>query len=346
MVSFNKAQTGSRVYRGVGTSPNLGQVSARGAQGYLKRELNKPQNGVRPVGNDGKSDRRSGVAARALRGGPIAGNLGNNVGRPGPGAGRKNLPSKGVKSNLPQKSRSEGTNSSPVGTSLSTTPTAPQVKVNANGMLELPYSQNMSLSAMKALQGSNEELLALQQEEQALQQEAMQGRRDADLTYRQLQQQNLAGNASSGTAYSSAYGKDVADSASAYSNTLADISRRESDFTQQASLRRAMIQSALAEQLAAAAQENQVELTDQAGELGFGQYQGETHGHDDPVRSGSGSGSSSGGRGRSSGGRGKSNNPPPKKEEDKPRGSGVAPVRSNDNDDDKGKGKGKGRGKK
>lgn len=308
MVSFNKAQTGSRVYRGVGTSPNLGQVSAKGAQGYLKRELRKPQNGVRPVGNDGKSDRRSGVAARALRGGAIAGNLSNNVGRPGQGSGRKNIPQRGTKSNIPT---GGGGDIQALAASASQAPQqAPQVKVNANGILELPYSQNMSLSAMQSLQGSNEELLALQQEEQAMQQEAMQGRRDADLAYKKLQAQNLSGNASAGTAFSSAYGKDVADSASAYSNTLADISRREADFNQQASLRRAMIQSALAEQLAAAAQENQVELTDEAGNLGFDQYQGEVHGHDKPGRS-------------------KPNKPnkPKKKDDDKPKGSGVAPAK-------------------
>lgn len=277
MVSFRQAQTGNRVYRGVGQSPNLGQVSAKGAQGYLKRELRKPSKGVRPVGNDGQSDRRSGVAARALRGGQIAGNLGNNVGRPGanPNPSRQQ---KGVKSGFNNKGKKS---SQTVGaTPEAISPPTPQVTVTSNGTLELPYSQNLGLSAMKALQDSNDELLSLQQEEQQMQMEAMQGRRDADLAYKQLQQQNLSSNASGGTVFSSMYGKSVAEGAGAYSNTLADISRQEADFNQQAALRRAMIQSSLAEQLAAAAQENQVDLTEEAGNLGYGRYQGEVHTHD------------------------------------------------------------------
>lgn len=78
MANIRKALVGNRVYGGVRTSPNKGQVSAKGAQGYLKRELAKRRTGpvgpvkisrpiVRPKGRDGKSDSRSGVAATALR---------------------------------------------------------------------------------------------------------------------------------------------------------------------------------------------------------------------------------------------------------------------------------------
>lgn len=69
MASIRKAQTGKRVYRGVSQSPNMGQVSAKGAQGYIKRELKKKARSgiVRQIGSDGKSDSRSAVAAMALR---------------------------------------------------------------------------------------------------------------------------------------------------------------------------------------------------------------------------------------------------------------------------------------
>lgn len=78
MANIRKALVGNRVYGGVRNSPNKGQVSAKGAQGYLKRELAKRRPGpmgpvqvknsiVRPKGRDGKSDSRSGVAAHALR---------------------------------------------------------------------------------------------------------------------------------------------------------------------------------------------------------------------------------------------------------------------------------------
>lgn len=69
MTSIRKAQTGKRLYGGVSQSPNMGQVSAKGSQGYIKRELRKKRASgvVRQVGGDGKSDSRSAVAALALR---------------------------------------------------------------------------------------------------------------------------------------------------------------------------------------------------------------------------------------------------------------------------------------
>lgn len=79
-----KQLTGNRVYKGGVTAPNKGPVSAKGAQGYVKRELRskltdrkrtlaKPGGGmiqrpvVSPKGSDGASDRRSKVAAMALQ---------------------------------------------------------------------------------------------------------------------------------------------------------------------------------------------------------------------------------------------------------------------------------------
>lgn len=66
-ISKRTLLTGKRVYNGVSTSPNKGQVSAKGAQGYIKREIRKKARKRRPVGGDGQSDRRSAVAAMALR---------------------------------------------------------------------------------------------------------------------------------------------------------------------------------------------------------------------------------------------------------------------------------------
>ena len=76
---IRKALTGNRVYKGGMTAPNKGAVSAKGATGYVKRELRKrssltkPKSGgivrpmVSPKGKDGNSDRRSRVAAMALQ---------------------------------------------------------------------------------------------------------------------------------------------------------------------------------------------------------------------------------------------------------------------------------------
>jgi hypothetical protein len=270
---MRQAQTGNRVYRGVGTSPNMGPVSAKGAQGYIKRELNKPKQGGRPVGRDGKSDSRSGIAGRVLN---------NNLAQHGGRAPvKKNPPKqKGVQSNIPQPQ----TQVNPVGSGAGSTPVQPQIpqiKVNANGMLELPYSQNLSQGAMQALQGANDELMSLQAEEQDLQRMIAQGRRDADLQYGDLKKSTLNTNASGGTAYSSMYAKGVADNATAYSNTLADLSSQETDAQQQFSNRRASIQNSLSQQLAALAQEEADRLNEDAGDLGYGDYSGETHSHDD-----------------------------------------------------------------
>lgn len=105
MSSIQKAQTGNRVYNGAGTSPNKGQVSAKGAQGYIQRELRnkndlnqKRQSGVaaaNPKGSDGKSDSRSAVAAKSLS--RMSGKSGGSIPDPIAGlspvqAGRRYIP--------------------------------------------------------------------------------------------------------------------------------------------------------------------------------------------------------------------------------------------------------------
>lgn len=77
--SIRKALTGNRVYKGGTTAPNKGAVSAKGANGYVQRELRKRKMAspkrpggiarplVSPKGSDGKSDRRSRVAAMSLQ---------------------------------------------------------------------------------------------------------------------------------------------------------------------------------------------------------------------------------------------------------------------------------------
>lgn len=216
MASLQRAQTGNRVYGGASQAPNRGQVSAKGAQGYLQRELkNRNQGGiVNPVGRDGKSDSRSGVAARAL------GNSG--IGRQQAG-GLKTPPNKNKTGGIQGNQQAAPPVGPPMGSVAQ--PPAPQIRINDKGLLELPYNQNMSASALAAYGDSNDELMALQQEEQQMALEAMQGRRDADTQYGQLKTQSLANNASGGTAFSSMYAKQVSDNASAYTNTLGEIGR-------------------------------------------------------------------------------------------------------------------------
>ena len=247
MVSMQKAQTGARVYRGVGQSPNMGQVSAKGAQGYIQREQRK--NGpVRPIGNDGKSNSRSGVAAAALkRQGKTATVRGSN-GKPA-GQG-KPKPSVGA----------------PVGAPAAP---PPQVRVSDTGLLELPYDQNYAADQYASVEEANQSLLELQMEEQQNNLEYAQATQQATTAHEQNKKNTLSGAGGAGTVFSSQYGNQVATNATNYTNTLSDLTNKNAQFKSEAALRRAGIESSLARQLAQATQEYGDDLGEDAGELGY-----------------------------------------------------------------------------
>lgn len=261
MVSFRQAQTGNRVYGGVSQSPNRGQVSARGAQGYIQRELrNKAAAGpVRRVGNDGKSDNRSAVAARALGRKQQFNNSGrpnvqgkqqfNNQGRPQQAGGKQSFQNEGR----------------PVGNQPSQ-----GVTVNEDGVLVLPYNQEFSADQYAAVAEANEQLLALNAERGQRGLEYQQNRRDSELAYGQQQLGTLNQNAAEGTAFSSRYGTAVANNATAHANRMADIESDYGAFQQNYALQIAAIQNALNQQLGLGAQAYANELGDQAGSLGYG----------------------------------------------------------------------------
>lgn len=249
MLSRNKALTGKRTY-GFGTrqAPNRGQVSAKGAQGYMRRELNG-NNGMkrrrRPNhGADGKSDRRSGVAQKALN---------NNGGRPVMGQ---------------QGGQNHGLGISQGGGGLGAPP--PQIKINDQGLLELPYNQDVASEQLGLLQGANEQLLGLKSEADQQGMEYTQGLRDSQRAYDQVRAATLNQNAAQGTAFSSKYGTAVANNATAFANTVGDLERQNSMFNQQQAIQRGSIQATLQQQLAALAQQYANDLGGQAGSLGFG----------------------------------------------------------------------------
>lgn len=260
MISRQKAQTGARVYRGVGQSPNMGQVSAKGAQGYLQREMRKngPQ---RPIGNDGKSDSRSGVAAAALRrnGGPSW--QGNS-------RGNKNKPPS--KTNSSASTGAGGGSSKTPSVSPSPVPVNPPVQVSNTGTLELPYDQGFSADQVAATNEANQALLDLQLEEQQADLDFAQQSRDANLMYEEDKKLDLSEAGGRGTVFSSMYGKQVADQATNHTNTLATLTNENNRIKSSAAMRRAAIQSALAMQLAAGTQAYGDQLGDEAGTLGFG----------------------------------------------------------------------------
>jgi hypothetical protein len=292
MLSLQQAQTGDRVYGGFSRSPNLGQVSAAGAQGYIKRELrNKARAGVqRRIGGDGKSDNRSAVAASALQriGGrnphnPWGPNQGRSHNPPGPGKGKGKGKGKdkGKKPpwgpddgrpivNPPGPGNGNG-NGQPPGTGPNGPAGVPQIQVSADGILQLPYNQDFSVEQLAAINDANDQLLSLkmQGDEQAL--EYGQGKRQAELAYNALKSQTLNSNAAEGTAFSSRYGTAVANNATGFANEIAGLEQGNANFLQNRGLQVAGIQNSLNQQLAALAQQYAHDLNDQAGSLGYGQ---------------------------------------------------------------------------
>lgn len=275
MLSRRTAQTGKRVYRGTGHSPNRGQVSSAGAKGYIKRELrNKARAGVqRRVGGDGKSDNRSAVASRALHRKP------NGPTKLGP----KRVPPKKKPAPKPKPKPPNHTGTAPIEPEFqgdpkartmdpnATLPQTQQVQVTKDGILQLPYDQAWGAEQLAAVTGANEELLGLKMEgdQQAL--EYGQGKRQSQLAFQSLQNQTRNANAASGTAFSSKYGTAVANNANTFANEMGDLEAANTGFQQNQNLQRNSIQTSLNQQLAALAQQQADALNEQAGSLGFGQ---------------------------------------------------------------------------
>ena len=248
--------TGKPVYGGGTFKPNQGQVSAQGAQGYLKRELAKkgktgPFGGVSTFGNDKQSDTRSGVAASALK----------------RQASAASTPKPAV---IPPKETGGGKPAvwdSP--TAAGSTVETPTVIVTDSGQLELPYNQQFSADVLSALEQHNQSLSELQIEQQNYGLQYAKDRRDADLNYSDLQRTTLATNAARGTAFSSAYGTAVGNNARAYQNQINDLDNAKALFDQQAIFRRSNIINAFNRLLSQAAMNNAGDLAEDAGNLGL-----------------------------------------------------------------------------
>lgn len=272
MFSRQQAQTGKRVYGGISQAPNRGQVSAAGAQGYIKRELrNKNRSGVlRRIGGDGQSDNRSAVAAQALarqkKGGPIRG---RGEGRPITGGkqGDKSGPIRGKDEGRPVVKG--GDKSGPFIPENKPKP-PPQVTVNPNGVLELPYNQEFSVEQLAAINDANEQLLGLKMAGDQQAQEYGQAKRQSQLAYDSLRGQTLNQNAAQGTAFSSRYGTAVVNNATGFANEIGDLEQQNANFLQNRGLQLSGIQSSLNQQLAALAQQYGNDLNEQAGDLGYG----------------------------------------------------------------------------
>ena len=268
MASLQKAQTGNRVYGGVSQSPNRGQVSAQGAQGYIKRELrNRAASGpMRQVGGDGYSDSRSTVAARSLarNKGAFGGQNNGTNARTGNAGGTTDPPNPNPGGN------GGGPPAGPPAGGGGNGVVIPEVKVNDAGLLELPYNHDFAMEQWELLGDANEQLLGLKMEgdQQAL--EYTQGKRQIEQGYQAQKFNTLNTNAAQGTAFSSRYGTAVATNARDYFNQSADLEGQNTAFMQNQLMQRAAIQNNLNQQIQAALLEMGNGLSEEAGGLGFG----------------------------------------------------------------------------
>lgn len=267
MLSVQQAQTGNRVYGGTTYAPNQGQVSAQGAQGYIRRELrHRKRNGVvRRIGGDGQSDNRSAVAAQALQrkvqfqhgGRPVV------------------MPNGSTPGTKPVMDGASGGIKTPAGAgnplgAQGAPPGPPPIQITKDGILQLPYDQSFSSEQLSAITDANQKLLDLkaQNDQHAL--DFASKRRETDVAYDALKRQTLNSNAAGGTAFSSKYGTDVAGNATQYANQVGDLEYENASFQQNHELSQAAIESSLNQQLAALAQDYANNLNDQAGQLGYG----------------------------------------------------------------------------
>lgn len=215
-MSIQQFSRGRVAYGSGSYAPTRGQVSAQGAQGYLKRELRKnTKQGVSSYGGDGMSDTRSGVAAAALR-------LKNKGGASwgATNSGKPQTPNPGRTYELPDESgMGDWRKDQPGGGTPATgggNPETPNVQIGANGQLELPYNANWNSTVLSSLGDYNSQLLDLQTQRQQQALDFMNQNRQADQDYTNLKRDTLSQSAGAGTAFSSGYGLAVGNNANAY----------------------------------------------------------------------------------------------------------------------------------
>ncbi len=272
---------GRPVYGGGSFAPTRGQVSAKGAQGYLKREMQKrgnqgPHGGVSTVGRDGQSDTRSGVVKAALGASRPTRNTNSgltgtktpfvNGGRPIVDTSDPNRP--GHNTDGPSTTTQPPNGGNPATPPQASTP--PQVIVGPTGTLQLPYSQQFSAEVLAALDDYNNQILGLNMEQQQADTDYTVGRRDAGVKYGDVQRTTLSGNAAAGTAYSSKYGVAVGKNAQAYQNQINDMDTSYNLGKQKNELSKAGMRTAFNRLLAQSALDYGNDLAGDAGNLGYG----------------------------------------------------------------------------
>lgn len=301
---FNQYAAGRKIYSNGSYAPTRGQVDPNG---YMQRELRKRQQVAMQQGNDGQSDRRSGIAADRLRnlvkmhGGKVSQenkynmdvlnrklqrlsgaekvtpHNGGRTGNEGPGGvtsgdrgGRKPPTDHG---GVTIDDRNPGT-SVPNPTQPPTPvgqPQIPTVKINANGQLDLPYDANWSWDLLNKKEQMNFDLLGLQQQAQQQALEYAQMQRQAGQEFEDVQRGTLNSAAGRGMAFSSGYGHDVATNATNFNNYMNDLNQGNALFNQGIAGERMGIENSFNDFIRKSILKMGQGLEGSAGDLGYGQ---------------------------------------------------------------------------
>jgi hypothetical protein len=295
MATLQQAQTGNRVYNGAGISPNMGAVSAKGAQGYLKRSI-KQRNLGRPIGGDGQSDRRSGVAQAAMQ--RFVGAKNVTVHNYGPGfrnGGRPMVkPNKPQSGGKPQGEQFKPDKGQPEHGTMGKTPNqqvqqpqqikAPSVQVSANGQLNLPYNQDYANAVLQANTDYNNGLTGYTNDLNQADLDYTTQTNQANRDYQALQGRTLNLNAAAGMAFSSRYGTAVANNASDYANQIAGLQSQNNLAHQNYTSNVNNLGTVRDNTIGAAAQAYANSLNPQAGTLGYGRNPTHVNGNTNTTR--------------------------------------------------------------
>ncbi len=263
---------GRNVYGSGSYAPTKGRVSAAGSQGYLKRSIRQQINPVRSVGGDGQSDTRSGLAAAAMQR-RIAQQPKNNGFH--------------VASTTPfptaQQPQPVNPNGQAVGGGAQSGAAAnsmggtPQVVVNNNGQLELPYSPAWSQELLTQMGQYNSDLAALQADQQQSNLQFAAQRRLTDTEYTDTKRTTRNRNGGAGTLFSSAYGVQSLDDANDYQNTINELTAQQSASETAYDTQRTAIINGFKSILQQQALQYAESVAENAGSLGYGQESAEPH---------------------------------------------------------------------
>lgn len=273
MLNLPDMLTGKRVYRMASHAPNRGTVKPKG---YIKREIKKQglRRGVSKTGGDGMSDTRSGLAASALRRGMNKATLNKRF------AAKGKVPVKApvartaaaVSPAAQAAARTALGVSKPVASAaVAAAPTGPpQVSINPDGTLKLPFNYEFSQNALEKSEEANNALLDLQRQFQQQGLEFTSNMRNAKQGYTTQKRQALNAAAGGGSAFSSAYGNQVVNDATDYNNQVNDLQSRNNVFNTGITNQQNAVVAGLNNFLRKSAGAYGAELDSQAGTLGYG----------------------------------------------------------------------------